>query len=690
MKNKSLLYCLLSVAVILGIGFYTYDSLFVKKKAQFEDLAITYSDANTSKNECKIVEVKEKENFFQYSFDGGLTWNLDNKYLSCTQNEQVNIVVRDMDYKIVGKSNFIVDSSTSLPIINIDSDLEVEAGSNVDFLAGVTAMDGNYNITNKVKTDTTNLDLTKAGNYEISYTVTDASGNTFTKKRNIIVKKSSDNVLALSKIDFTESELSCYVGESFELKFNFTPTNAVGSISVTSSNESFVTINTSDKSINKAKLTVKCNSVGSSNIKIYSSNGVTANVKIKVLAKENTVAFKSSIAFDKNSYSCNIGETITTTIKALNTYGTASVKSYNSENNDIANISVDSSSSSCTNCVKVKIKCNAAGNTNLIAKSSDGGTTNALIQVNDIGSINFDRNSYSCKVGEKITTLLKTSNTGVPSLISSFDSSDVSIATIAKSTSSLQTNCINCIIAEISCLKVGSTKINALSSTGATTSINVEVTENKMYFESDSYNCKAKTSIDIVLQGIKSTEIEHVNELYDIPFYNGPKTENSIFSYYLSRSLTTSTCTNCTLIRVNCLVAGSDTLTIYSNKSGDSASTIINVESCTVENGCIKKTIETNKIVFNNQSYSCKVGEKINALITATASSPETNSLKIASVASYSSSNTGIAKIAKSSVQPNCIGCLATEISCLKVGTTKLNAKSSTGVSTSVDITVSN
>ena len=62
-------------------------------------------------------------------------------------------------------------------------DLTVTTGAeNVDYLSGVTATDSNGNdLTDKIECDDSKVDLSLAGEYEITYTVTDENG--FTAKQ---------------------------------------------------------------------------------------------------------------------------------------------------------------------------------------------------------------------------------------------------------------------------------------------------------------------------------------------------------------------------------------------------------------------------------------------------------------------------------------------------------------------------
>lgn len=579
MKKKNNIYISVIVVLLAVVGFLTYLKYFNNSNTiDLNELSIVYRDSSEANSECKIVEVKEQANFFQYSFDNGLTWNLDNKYLSCIPNETINIKIRNMDYKIIGEKEVTINSDTTDPVITIPSDLEVEAGSNINLLTDVNATDGNYDITNRVTVDLENVDLSKAGTYEISYTVIDDSGNSTTKKRKVVVKEASGSSLAISSIKFENSEISCYSGEELDLSYVFAPTNAIGSINVSSSNSSFIEASLSDNSIGKSKIKIKCKSVGTTDVKISSANGITASIKIKVMAKENTVSFKSTIAFDKTEYSCNIGDTIITNIRAQNTYGTAKVNSYTSNNSSVASISLDMNNATCTNCTQVKIKCNAKGTTQITSSSNDGITVTVNVTVNEAGKVSFDKDTYSCKVGEKVTALITTTNGS----LSSYSSLDTTVAKLTKS--EIQPKCINCTAVDISCLKEGNATINATSETGAFASATVNSVNSTIYFDSASYKCKAGQSINVVLRGTTEDNINISH--YELYNFNTTK----IFTYFIGNShIGTAICENCSNINVLCLNQGEGDLLIFT-KNGESAATKIIVDACTVENGCKSKT----------------------------------------------------------------------------------------------------
>lgn len=74
------------------------------------------------------------------------------------------------------------------PAIDGVTDMVVKSGEDVDFLEGVTAADCNGNdLTGKLVCDASAVDLEKAGEYEITYTVADENGFTAERKATVTV-----------------------------------------------------------------------------------------------------------------------------------------------------------------------------------------------------------------------------------------------------------------------------------------------------------------------------------------------------------------------------------------------------------------------------------------------------------------------------------------------------------------------
>ena len=86
--------------------------------------------------------------------------------------------------------------------------------------------------------------------------------------------------------------------------------------------------------------------------------------------------------FEKSSYSCTAGKTITTYISAYRYNGGATVKSYSSSDKTIATIDDKvTSQPTCAGCAGVRIVCKKKGTITLTAKSSTGAKGTATVKV---------------------------------------------------------------------------------------------------------------------------------------------------------------------------------------------------------------------------------------------------------------------------------------------------------------------
>ena len=75
----------------------------------------------------------------------------------------------------------------------------------------------------------------------------------------------------------------------------------------------------------------------------------------------------------------------------------------------------------------------------------------------DTDSIVFEQESFSCKVGDKISTVVTVEYKQGENLKFEYESKNPEIATIAKSAENVK--CMNCILVEIKCLKEGNTSV---------------------------------------------------------------------------------------------------------------------------------------------------------------------------------------------------------------------------------------
>ena len=217
---------------------------------------------------------------------------------------------------------------------------------------------------------------------------------------------------------------------------------------------------------------VVCKNNGTAKLTATSTSGATTSSSLTVSKDVGT------ISYEKSSYTCSAGDKIETLITAHSTDLTAKVSGFGSSNVEVATIATSTTRyPNCSNCKAVVITCKKAGSVNLTAKSSTGATTNASVTVSvGKGTISFESASYSCKAGKSIETLVTAYNLSDPSVrVKSVSTSNVEIATVATSTTRYP-NCSNCRAIKITCKKKGTVTLSATSTTGASGTAKVTIT----------------------------------------------------------------------------------------------------------------------------------------------------------------------------------------------------------------------
>ena len=463
---------------------------------------------------------------------------------------------------------------------------------------------------------------------------------------------------ALGIISYEKPSYVCNEGESFETTIETSQTREPATVKSYSSSDSevaFVDDNVAAqvKCINCRRVRVVCKKAGNIVLKAESSTGATTSSELVVKQKEG------SIAYAKNSYTCNAGETFNTMIKTTNGLY---IKSYGSSDKTIATVDDKTGLQvNCVDCKMVRVSCLKAGTVSLTATASNGATTVSSLTVEkNVGTISFAKNSYTCNAGDVIETMITASGGTTPATIASYYSNNPAVATIDDKTS-VQTNCVNCRMVRIVCQKKGSTTLTATSSSGAVTTVSVSVSEDigTIKYEKTSYTCNAGQTFETL---ITATGTKAVVKSY-------ASSDTTIATVDDKTSLVTN-CMNCKMVRVVCKKKGAVTLSATSSTGAKTTSSL----TVTEDIGTIK---------FDQNSFTCNAGETFETMVTATTTSGT------ATIKSYSSSNTNIATIDdKATSQPKCINCRNLRVTCIKAGTVTLSATSSTGARTAASLTV--
>ena len=477
-------------------------------------------------------------------------------------------------------------------------------------------------------------------------------------------------------ISYEQTSYSCKAGEKISTIITATSNDASARVkSYTSTNTSIAKVEKHPtmvvKCINCVAVEISCLKEGKVSLTAESTKGATTSVPVNVVAKD-----KGTISYEQTSYSCKAGEKIDTIITATNSDDSARVKSYTTTNAAIAKVEKHPTMAvKCINCQAVQITCVKEGKVSLTAESTTGATTSVPVNVvasTNKGTISYEKSSYSCKAGEKIDAIITATNSDDSARVKSYSSSNTAIAKVEKHPT-MAVKCINCQAVQITCLKTGNVTLSAESTTGATTSVPLTVTSSSkgtIAYDKTSYNCTGGAQITAIITAT-SDDLGVGVKSY--------KSSNTAIAKIEKHPTMAVKCTNCQAVLITCYKEGKVTLS---------------AESTTGATTSVPLTVSGAKgdISYDQKTYTCQVGEKITAEITAKYVNPENVSgeeYKLPSVKSYSSSNTAIAKVVKHpTIALKCMNCVAVEISCLKVGTTTINATSTLGATTTATVKV--
>lgn len=199
-----------------------------------------------------------------------------------------------------------------------------------------------------------------------------------------------------------------------------------------------------------------------------------------VLNKDTTSEVEEgTISFDSTSYSCIEGQDLEATI----TVEGGMVKEYNSSNPLVASIRKHPFKSvKCANCVLVEIKCSRKGEATLSTASTKGAKAEAKLLVIEKGliDINFEKDKYTCNVGDKFHTMITTkvkessSEEQLSDFVKSYESNNRDVVEITES-KDLAVDCTDCVMVDIYCKAKGTAKLTAKSRHGAKISVPITV-----------------------------------------------------------------------------------------------------------------------------------------------------------------------------------------------------------------------
>lgn len=202
---------------------YSYTFHIIKKDTngpiKIDSIEFEKTDYSNKNTTIVVKANSDKNKKLKYSFDGGNTWQDDNKYTT-DENEDVNVVIKDDAGNTTDPKEIEIDNiDTVAPTVNIE---EKEKSSNKVVLFANAKDDSSgidkYNWNESGYTNNSTYEATKAGTYTVK--VKDKAGNESVKSSITIpesyFKKNVKKETHTYKVTFngngasvTKSELSC-------------------------------------------------------------------------------------------------------------------------------------------------------------------------------------------------------------------------------------------------------------------------------------------------------------------------------------------------------------------------------------------------------------------------------------------------------------------------------------------------
>lgn len=284
--------------------------------------------------------------------------------------------------------------------------------------------------------------------------------------------------------------------------------------------------------------------------------------------------------------------------------------------------------------------------------------------VDNTGTIKFDRSSYNCNKGDKIAATITAASPNGLATVKSFKSLDTKIATIKKQTK-YTLKCINCVAVEITCVGEGEVNLEAESSTGAKKKVAVRVSDYTINYDESEYVCEENQKM---LTLLKAVGMSKEDRWISITKYGSEDTDIATVKKHPTLAVK---CIGCIALEIHCKKVGK------TNAYAEATGGVTTKSKITVTN---KGTISFDKPIFN-----CKEGEKIDVTVRTTG----TSTTPLAGIKSYTSSDTTIATVKKHPTNTlRCANCLLLQVTCKKEGVTSIKAESTLGAKTNSTISV--
>lgn len=187
---------ILLMSIIFGVQvFGSYQS--TKKTASESKLSISALKNPENENQLLVTVTVEgnDSNITGYSFDGGKSWQVSNRYIA-TNNDTLDIRVKDYSGKVIGQTEYEVETvDLEGPILTVSLPTEIEQNTIVDLLSYAKAQDASR-LKGQVTVTPNVLDTSIIGKQHITYRAVDSFNNesVVTVEVNVVSKKAGTEV----------------------------------------------------------------------------------------------------------------------------------------------------------------------------------------------------------------------------------------------------------------------------------------------------------------------------------------------------------------------------------------------------------------------------------------------------------------------------------------------------------------
>ena len=182
--------CIIFVIAIVLTSLYFYNKNLedIERKTPYIKIPNAYIEEDKWSNEKLTVIVDEDKKLIkEYSFDGGKTWQKENKK-DFSDNQNVTIMVRDTKNLLSEKIDVEIKKIDKIPpVIKLPEQNSIYKNLIFSLRTGVTVSDKESGVGKLYTTDPLTINTSVPGTYTVTYNAEDIAGNITTQTRTITV-----------------------------------------------------------------------------------------------------------------------------------------------------------------------------------------------------------------------------------------------------------------------------------------------------------------------------------------------------------------------------------------------------------------------------------------------------------------------------------------------------------------------